>query len=97
MKKRYVLKNKRRFMITVAVLLSIISSVFLLATTKTKGYSEVSCREVVITKGDTLWDIAAEAYGSNSDIRQKVSGIRKANNMTDSEIFAGQVILIPEE
>lgn len=97
MKKRYVLKNKRRFMITVAVLLSIISSVFLLATSKTQGYSEVTYKEVVISSGDTLWDIAAETYGNNSDIRKKVSVIRKANNMTDSEIFAGQVLLLPEE
>lgn len=97
MKKRYILKNKRRFMITIAVLLSVISSVFLLSTTKTQGYSEVRYKEIVISSGDTLWDIAAEVYGSNSDIREKVSVIRKANNMTDSEIFAGQVLLLPED
>lgn len=97
MKKRYKLKNRRRFMITMAVFLSVIISVFLFATTKTKGYSEIKYKEVVISNGDTLWDIVVENYGSNSDIRKKVAVIRKANNMTDSEIFAGQTILLPEE
>ena len=97
MKKRYVLKNKRRFMITLAVTISIISSVFLIATTKTKGYTEVQYNEVVITRGDTLWDIAAEVYGSNSDIRKKITVIKKANNLKTSELAIGQVLLIPQD
>lgn len=97
MKKRYVLKNKRRFMITLAIAISIICSVFLFATTKTKGYAEVKYNEIVITSGDTLWDIAADVYGSNCDIRKKVSVIRKANDMSTSELVVGQVLLIPQD
>ena len=45
MKKRYVLKNKRRFIIALAIVISIISSIFLIATTKTEGYSEITYKE----------------------------------------------------
>jgi len=97
MKKRYVLKNKRRFMITLAILISVISSIFIIATTKTEGYAELTYNEIVITNGDTLWDIAESTYGNNSDIRKKVAVIKKANDMRTSELFVGQVLLIPND
>jgi len=97
MKKQYVLKNKRRFMITLAILISVICSVFLIATTRTEGYSEITYNEIVITNGDTLWDIAESTYGYNSDIRRKVAVIKKANDMRTSELFVGQVLLIPND
>ena len=97
MKKRYVLKNKRRFMITMAILISVISSIFLIATTKTEGYAEITYNEIVITTGDTLWNIAESTYGYNSDIRKKVAVIKKANDMKTSELFEGQVLLIPND
>ena len=97
MKKRYILKNKRRFMITLAITISILSSVFLFATTRTEGSVEITYKEIVINSGDTLWDIVAETYGSNVDFRRKVADIKKANGMETAELFVGQVLLLPEE
>ena len=97
MKKKYILKNKRRFIIALAIVISILSSIFLVATTKTEGYSEVTYKEVVISSGDTLWDIVCETYGNNIDVRKKVSVVKKANEMLTSELFVGQVLLLPEE
>ena len=97
MKKRYVIKNKRRFIITLAIVISVISSIFLVATTKTKGYAEVTYKEVVISNGDTLWDIVCETYVNNIDVRKKVLVVKKANEMLTSELFVGQVLLLPEE
>jgi len=97
MKKRYVLKNKRRFMITMAIVISVISSMFLIATTKTEGYAETNYNKIVITSGDTLWDIVSETYGSNSDIRKIVSIIKNANDMNSSELYVGQVLLLPDK
>ncbi len=97
MKKRYVLKNKRRFIIALAIIISIVSSIFLVATTKTEGYAEVSYKEHVISNGDTLWDIVCETYGNNIDIRKKVSAVKKVNEMKTSELFVGQVLLLPED
>lgn len=97
MKKRYVLKNKRRFIIALAIVISIVSSIFLVATTKTSGYAEVTYKEIVITNGDTLWDIVCETYGNNIDIRKMVTTVKKANEMSTSELSVGQVLLLPQE
>ena len=97
MKKRYVLKNKRRFMITMAVAISIIFSSLILVTHRPVGYTEISFNKIVVTSGDTLWDIASDFYGSNSDIRKKVTMIKKANDLRTSELSVGQVLLIPRD
>ena len=95
MKKKYVLKNKRRFLIIIAVLISIVCSTLIIATTTTKGYTEPTNIKVVVEPGDTLWDIVCEHYGNNVDIRRTIAEIRKNNEMTTSELQVGQIILIP--
>ena len=95
MKKKYVLVNKRRFIIIISVLVSIILSTLIIATTHTKGYSIPEYSTIVVESGDTLWDIACENYGNDIDIRKMVSEIRKANGMNTSELSVGQVLLIP--
>lgn len=95
MKKKYVLKNKRRFIIIIAVLISIVFSTLIIATTKTEGYAERQLVKVVVEPGDTLWDIVCDYYGNNVDIRRMISGIKKENEMMTSELYIGQIILIP--
>ncbi|MBN2558714.1 MAG: LysM peptidoglycan-binding domain-containing protein [Clostridia bacterium] len=97
MKKRYVLKNKRRFMISIAVAVSILGSVLLASATRPQGYSQAQPDEIVVKSGDTLWDIAVDAYGGNSDIRRMVALVQKTNGMDSPEIYPGQVLLIPSE
>jgi LysM repeat protein len=95
MKKKYVLKNKRRFIILIAILVSIVCSTLIIATTTTKGYSEPLYLKVVIEPGDTLWDIVCDYYGNNVDIRKTIADIRKQNDLPTSELYVGQVIQIP--
>ncbi|HPJ23012.1 MAG TPA: LysM peptidoglycan-binding domain-containing protein [Clostridia bacterium] len=95
MKKKYVLKNKRRFLIVIAVLLSIICSTLIIATTTTKGYSEPVNVEIVVEPGDTLWDIVCEYYGNNVDVRRTVAEVKRNNSLTSSELRIGQVLLLP--
>ena len=96
MRKRYVLKNKRRFLIIVMILISIISSIFIF-TTKSIESKEfpLEYQDLAILKGDTLWDIAKEITDETEDIRKVIRHIKKINNMETSEIFTGQVIKIP--
>lgn len=96
MKKKYVLKNKRRFIIIIAVAISIVSSTLLITTKKTEGYAEKSYNEIIVIHGDTLWDIVCDNYGNEIDIRRMVSSVKKTNGLSTSELYVGQVILLPE-
>lgn len=92
MKRRYILKNKRRFIGIVAILLLIIST--LISTVSAQGYKEIDYIAVKIQKGDTLWSIA-EKYGGNSDIRKYIFEIKKANNLLNSQIYEGDELKVP--
>ncbi len=92
MKKVYVLKNKRRFTLLVVI------SIFLLYagvfTSKAYGYKELEYKTITVKKGDTLWAIAGRNH-SGGDIRKYIYDIQKANNMTTSEIFHGDKLILP--
>jgi len=93
MKRRYYLKNKKRF---AACILSAILIVFtFLHVTSVYGYKEISYNDVYVKKGDTLWDIA-EKYKQSGDIREYIKEIKKINNLKSDTIFEGDVLIIPD-
>lgn len=96
MKRRYVLKNKRRFMIAVAIVISIISAVFLVAFDRIEGYGEEEYTQFTVSRGDTMWDIVKETYGDKTDIRKMISKLKRVNDMETTDIFEGQVLLLPD-
>jgi LysM repeat protein len=53
--------------------------------------------EYVVATGDTLWSIAAGHVGHGDDVRITIADIREANGLTNSRIYPGQVLLIPED
>jgi nucleoid-associated protein YgaU len=96
MKKRYVLKNKRRFMIAMAIVISIISAVFLVAFDKISGYAEEEYSKFTVSRGDTMWDIVRETYGDETDVRKMISKLKRVNGMETTDIYEGQVLLLPD-
>ena len=48
-----------------------------------------------VVPGDTLWDIAKEYNYNNEDVREIVYNIQKHNNISNSQIYSGQVLKIP--
>ena len=52
--------------------------------------------EYVVSSGDSLWSIASGVAGDGVDIRVVVADIMNATGLTTSEIFPGQVLLIPQ-
>lgn len=93
MKRRYYLKNKKRF--TTSILLAVLILFTFLYVTSVYGYKEVSYISVYVKKGDTLWDIAKK-YKQKGDIRKYIKEIKKVNNLEDSIIFEGDVLMIPD-
>lgn len=51
----------------------------------------------VVQKGDTLWHIAEEKNSQNIDIRQFVHEIKRFNNIEDSKIYPGDIIVYPQK
>jgi cell division protein YceG involved in septum cleavage len=92
-RKKYVLKNKKRFLIVVITSLTIACS--LIFTSVAYGYKEPRYQVIEIKKGDTLWKLA-QHYGNNGDIRKYIYDIKKLNNLSSSEIFEGDYLKIPQ-
>ena len=93
MNRRYTLKNRKRFYIFVIAMTVLLSCMFLAATVNGADTNK-TFTNVTIEKGDTLWDLAKE-YSDGGDIRNYIHEIQKVNNLTNGDIFAGDVIKMP--
>lgn len=51
--------------------------------------------EIIVKKGDTVWDIAIENMPEKYDVRKMVFEIKELNNMKNVEIHPGDLIKIP--
>lgn len=54
-----------------------------------------SYTEIVVKKGDTLWQLAAKHGSKNQDIRKTIYEIKKLNNITEPYLMPGELLLIP--
>ncbi len=45
--------------------------------------------------GDTLWQIAADEYGTQQDLRAAVFAIREANGLDGALLQPGQRLILP--
>lgn len=98
LKNKYKIVNRRRFnifIISVALIIALITVLFI---NNNKAYSSTYnnlYKEVVVNKGDTLWNIALRNIPDNYDIRKMVYEIREFNNMDNANIYPGDTIKIP--
>ncbi|MDP4092764.1 MAG: LysM peptidoglycan-binding domain-containing protein [Bacillota bacterium] len=92
MKKKYVLKNKKRFCTFIIILTVLAITVFTAGISY--GYKDTPNQKVVVSSGDTLWGIA-EKYNQGSDIRETVYEIKKLNKLESSDIYIGQKLIVP--
>ena len=51
--------------------------------------------EVYVLSGDTLWNLVQEHYDYRGDIRNAIIKVQRLNNLTDTNLYSGQVLLIP--
>lgn len=84
------IKSKKRFVISMSILLAIIS-IFNLCFAKTEKYET---EEYVVQDGDTLWSIAEEFKNNNQDIRDYIYDLRNLNNLDDCIIYPAQTIKV---
>ena len=95
--------RRGRLVVTVAVVLAV-SAVAVTALVPAPsggagaGRAPVAMQElqhVVVTPGDTLWEIASSLSAPGQDVRDLIADIRELNGLETSGVVAGQELLIP--
>ena len=87
------IKNMPRFILFLAILFVAISCLTNMFFNKVFSYEEPKYKNVVVCQGETLWSIASELDGN---INENIYNIKKLNNLSNSNLFIGQELIIPE-
>lgn len=93
------IKNKKKFIISISILIFIVIFIILLSS-KTFSHGEYETKAIYISNGDTLWTIACveqqnNKYYENKNIREIIDDIKYINNLDNSYIYEGQKIVVP--
>lgn len=94
MKRKYVLKNKRRFAVIVMLFSLITIFTGLMVNAGAVSQTQNANNIIYVVQGDTLWEIALD-YAQNSDPRLYIYEIKKLNRLEGDKIIAGQELLLP--
>lgn len=92
--------NVKRIIKLSVLMVVLVIMVLLFIHSTSLSYKDIEYREIYISSGDTLWDIAKHEQQSNNyykgkDIREVIFHIKKVNNLSSSELNINQKILIP--
>ncbi|WP_300410527.1 LysM peptidoglycan-binding domain-containing protein [Lagierella sp.] len=96
--KKYRIVNKLRFFVGITSIILIATAIILLIFkyTLSKGNEDKPIYSNYTVKySQTVWDIAEET-NYRGDIRELVDEIIRVNELKDSTIYPGQVIVIPQ-
>lgn len=94
MRRRYVLKNKRRFALVLMLLTLITIFTGLIVNAGATSGVRNTYQTFQVAKGDTLWRIAS-IHSDNSDIRAYIYDMKLLNKLKTDDINIGQVLLLP--
>lgn len=90
----YELNLKRIVSNILLILVALI--IFGIITTYGLGKEEVKTYDIIVNDRDTLWNIASDiSRENNMEINKVIYDIQDVNGMTNSNIYKGQVLLIP--
>lgn len=96
-RKRYRIKNRVRFAAFIIISLLMVCTLAntVLGFNNAIALTDQQYIEIHVNSGDTLWSIADQHMPDNMDPRDAVYEICKANDMKNSQLYAGQTLLIP--
>ena len=86
------IKSMPRFILFLTILFFIVSFLTNMFLYKVFSHEEQSYRDIVVCKGETLWSIAKELDGN---VNENIYNIKKLNNLSTSNLYVGQTLMIP--
>lgn len=91
------MNKKKTLKIYFFILILVISSTHMLYAkiSSRQNYIDRTYKEIIVEKGDTIWNISLKYTPKNKDIRKTVYEIKKINNIDNSIIIPGQIIKVP--
>ncbi len=93
MSKKLYLKNPLRLLFSIAFVLILSIAFVLIFHDSAAGNNVPEYATIIVSKGDTLWNIARTYNYDNVDIRNKIDEIKELNKIS-SNIKVGQELLI---
>lgn len=87
------IKNMPRFILFLTILFVAISCLTNMFFNKVFSYEEPRYKSITVCQGETLWSIASDL---NGNINENIYNIKKLNNLSNSNLFIGQELIIPE-
>lgn len=91
--------NLKKFIIAVITILAIILSLSLFTGNKVLSRVNPEYRTIIVSSGDTLWEIAkleqeSNEYYKEKDLRYIINDLKSINNLTNSNLFNNQKLLV---
>ncbi len=98
--KKLKIKSLTRFICSVGAMLFTIMMLSFVVMKPTLSHGDLQYHTLYIDSGDTLWSIANNerennAYYENKSVSYIVHNLKKVNNLSNSNIYVGQELLIP--
>lgn len=98
MKKQKKIKNiKKQRIIFILILLIMIMGFINMLFNNNNDDEDVILKEYYVCEKETLWTIASSVNDNNIDVREIIYLIKKDNNLSNSSLKEGQVILLRSE
>lgn len=94
------IKNVKKFVRGVLIILGIIFILSLIIVKSTYSYTSKEYKILYVKSGDTLWSIASDLqendkYYEGKDIRYIIGDLKEINNLNTSTVYINQEIQIP--
>lgn len=96
MKKRYHIKNRFRFFISLSVLMTILFAVLFTSVVSAKSSSDVTMISRYVEEGDTLWKLSREYVDDQMDIRDYIITVMELNHLQSANIKTGDLLYFPQ-
>ena len=96
MRKKYIVKSRIRFCISMTILLVILISAggSVIGKNQAESLTRPVYTEILVVNGDTLWDLAKTYGPQDQDVRKIVHAICRINDISPDRLQSGQKIMI---